>query len=52
VKTQRFVASGLFMVITILYDRRAKFEEDIMLHTDSYASYLRRVRFRFIPGIC
>jgi len=41
----------LLVIITVLYDKRAKFEEDIMLHSDSYAGYLHRVKFRFIPGI-
>ena len=41
----------LLMVIMALYNKRARYEEDIMSHCDSYASYLRRVKYRFIPGI-
>lgn len=41
----------LLMVIIVLYDRRAKYEEDIMSGSDSYVSYLRRVKYRFMPGV-
>ncbi|MFC1552923.1 methyltransferase family protein [Candidatus Latescibacterota bacterium] len=39
------------MVITVLYDRRAKYEELIMARSDSYVSYLQQVKYRFMPGI-
>ena len=38
-------------VVIILYDRRAKYEEDIMSHDNSYVDYLHQVKYRFIPGI-
>ena len=38
-------------VVIILYDRRAKYEEDIMSHDNSYVDYLQQVKYRFIPGI-
>jgi protein-S-isoprenylcysteine O-methyltransferase Ste14 len=41
----------LLMVVTILYDKRAKYEEGIMSHSDSYVSYLAQVKHRFVPGI-
>ena len=41
----------LLIVIMALYNKRARYEEDIMSHCDSYVSYLRRVKYRFIPGI-
>ena len=41
----------LLMVIIVLYDKRAKYEEDIMSHNNSYVDYLQQVKYRFIPGI-
>jgi protein-S-isoprenylcysteine O-methyltransferase Ste14 len=41
----------LVVVVALLYDRRAKYEEDVMSHDASYADYLRQVRYRFIPGV-
>lgn len=38
-------------VIIVLYDQRAKYEEEIMSHDDSYKGYLQRVKYRFMPGI-
>ncbi len=43
--------SVLLFVIIVLYDRRARFEEDIMSHDDSYVEYMKKVKYRFIPGI-
>jgi len=39
------------MVIIVLYDKRAKYEEYIMSHNNSYVEYLQQVKYRFIPGI-
>lgn len=39
------------VIITVLYDKRAKYEEDIMSHNNSYVDYLQKVKYRFIPGI-
>jgi len=41
----------LLMVIIVLYDKRAKYEEDIMSHNNSYVDYLQQVKYRFILGI-
>ena len=38
-------------VIVILYDKRAKYEEDILSQSRTYADYTKKVRYRFIPGI-
>lgn len=42
---------GLLVVITTLYNKRAKFEEDIMAHDDLYVEYIKQVKYRFIQGI-
>jgi protein-S-isoprenylcysteine O-methyltransferase Ste14 len=41
----------LFLIVVVLYDRRAAYEEAIMSHGPSYPEYLRRVRYRFVPGV-
>jgi protein-S-isoprenylcysteine O-methyltransferase Ste14 len=41
----------LLMVIIVLYDKRAKYEEEIMSHNDSYVAYLQQVKYRFIPRV-
>jgi protein-S-isoprenylcysteine O-methyltransferase Ste14 len=41
----------LLMVIIVLYDKRARYEEDIMSHNSSYVEYLQQVKYRFIPGV-
>jgi protein-S-isoprenylcysteine O-methyltransferase Ste14 len=41
----------LLMVIIVLYDKRARYEEDIMSHNNSYVEYLQQVKYRFIPGV-
>lgn len=41
----------LLVLITVLYDKRAKYEEDIMSNDNSYVDYLQQVKYRFIPGI-
>ncbi len=41
----------LLTLVAVLYDRRAKYEEDILSCDGSYGDYLRRVKYRFIPGI-
>ncbi len=42
---------ALLLVVAVLYDRRAKYEEDILSHDHSYAEYRQQVRYRFVPGI-
>jgi protein-S-isoprenylcysteine O-methyltransferase Ste14 len=41
----------LLAVIVFLYDKRAKYEEDIMSNDDCYVDYLQKVKYRFVPGI-
>jgi protein-S-isoprenylcysteine O-methyltransferase Ste14 len=41
----------LLAVVAVLYDRRARYEEDVMSHSESYATYLHQVKRRFIPGV-
>lgn len=41
----------VLLVIMTLYNKRARYEEDIMSHCDSYVNYLLRVKYRFIPRI-
>ena len=41
----------LFVLVVILYDKRAKYEENVMSHSDLYNDYLQKVRYRFIPGV-
>lgn len=42
---------ALLVAVIVLYDRRARYEEDIMSHDDSYVEYIKQVKYRFIPGI-
>jgi hypothetical protein len=39
------------ILVVVLYDRRAKYEEDILSHDRLYAEYLQRVKYRFVPGV-
>ncbi|MHC4645791.1 MAG: methyltransferase family protein [Planctomycetota bacterium] len=41
----------LCMALIVLYDKRAKYEEQILSHDRAYVDYLRRVKYRFVPGI-
>jgi protein-S-isoprenylcysteine O-methyltransferase Ste14 len=41
----------LLLLVAVLYDRRAKYEEDILSRDGSYVEYLQRVKYRFIPGV-
>ncbi len=41
----------LLAVVIILYDKRAKYEEDILSNDNSYVDYLHQVKYRFVPGI-
>jgi protein-S-isoprenylcysteine O-methyltransferase Ste14 len=43
--------SLLLVLVAILYDRRAQYEEEVMSRDVSYADYLRQVKHRFIPGL-
>lgn len=43
--------SVLLLIVALLYDRRAKYEESILSHDCSYAEYLRQVKYRFVPGV-
>jgi len=41
----------LLIIIIVLYDRRGRYEEDIMSTDNAYVGYLQKVKYRFIPGI-
>jgi protein-S-isoprenylcysteine O-methyltransferase Ste14 len=41
----------LLMIVAVLYDRRAKYEEDILSHDRSYVDYQQQVKYRFVPGV-
>jgi len=41
----------LVVVVIVLYDRRARYEEDTMSHDNSYVDYMHQVKYRFIPGV-
>ena len=41
----------VFAVMVWLYVKRAAYEEGIMQQDERYAAYMRRVRYRFLPGI-
>jgi protein-S-isoprenylcysteine O-methyltransferase Ste14 len=41
----------LLLAVAILYDRRARYEEDILSHDGSYVEYIRQVKYRFVPGV-
>jgi protein-S-isoprenylcysteine O-methyltransferase Ste14 len=43
--------AALLALVAVLYDRRAKYEEDILSCDNSYVDYLRRVKYRVVPGI-
>lgn len=50
-KNPSFYNAMLALLIIVLYDKRAKYEEDIMSHDNSYVDYLQKVKYRFILGI-
>lgn len=41
----------LSVLVAVLYDRRAKYEEDILAHDRSYVEYWQQGRYRFVPGV-
>jgi protein-S-isoprenylcysteine O-methyltransferase Ste14 len=41
----------LLVVIIFLYDKRTKYEEEILSKDISYIEYMQKVKYRFIPGI-
>jgi protein-S-isoprenylcysteine O-methyltransferase Ste14 len=42
---------GLLLVVVLLYVKRAMYEEDVMKQDQRYVDYMKRVRYRFIPGL-
>ena len=50
-KNPSFYNAALLLLVAVVYDRRAKYEEDILSHDRSYVEYLRKVKYRFVPGI-
>jgi protein-S-isoprenylcysteine O-methyltransferase Ste14 len=43
--------AGLFVVVALLYVKRAMYEEEVMIHDPRYVEYMKRVRYRFIPAL-
>jgi protein-S-isoprenylcysteine O-methyltransferase Ste14 len=41
----------LALLIIVLYDKRAKYEEQILSHDNSYVAYSQQVKYRFMPGV-
>jgi protein-S-isoprenylcysteine O-methyltransferase Ste14 len=41
----------LLLLLALLYDRRARYEEDILSQDRSYVDYAERVKYRFVPGV-
>jgi protein-S-isoprenylcysteine O-methyltransferase Ste14 len=41
----------VLVIVILLYDRRARYEEEIMSHNDTYTGYLQQVKYRFVPGL-
>lgn len=41
----------LLILIIFLYDLRSKCEEQILSQSDTYVDYMKKVRYRFLPGI-
>ncbi len=50
-KNPSLLNAGLLVLVAVLYDRRAKYEEDILSHDRSYVEYRQQVKYRFVPGI-
>jgi protein-S-isoprenylcysteine O-methyltransferase Ste14 len=42
----------LLLLVAVLYDRRARYEEELLAQDRSYSEYLRQVKYRFVPGVC
>jgi hypothetical protein len=49
-KNPALVKAGLLVLVAVLYDRRAKYEEDVLSYDRAYVKYLRQMEYRFIPG--
>lgn len=41
----------LLVLVTVLYDRRAQYEEDLLSPDRAYLEYRQQVEYRFVPGI-
>jgi len=41
----------LLLLVAVLYDRRARYEEELLAQDRSYSEYLRQVKYRFVPGV-
>ena len=41
----------ILIILAVLYDRRARYEEGILLQDGGYAEYMRLVKYRFVPGV-
>jgi protein-S-isoprenylcysteine O-methyltransferase Ste14 len=41
----------LWVLVAVLYDRRAGYEERLLSQDQSYRDYLCQVKYRFVPGV-
>jgi len=41
----------LLVLLAVLYDKRARYEEDILSRDSAYLEYMRRVKHRFVPWV-
>jgi protein-S-isoprenylcysteine O-methyltransferase Ste14 len=41
----------LLVIFIFIYDKRAKYEESILLYDNSYSNYMQKTKYRFVPGI-
>lgn len=42
---------ALLFLVTLLYNLRSEYEEQILSQSDTYIDYMKKVRYRFLPGI-
>lgn len=50
-KNPSWYNSILFIIILFLYIKRSVFEERVMSNDPQYIDYMKKVKYRFIPGI-
>ncbi len=43
--------AAFLILVAVLYDRRARYEEELLVQDRSYSEYLRQVKYRFVPGV-
>ncbi len=42
---------ALLFLVTLLYNLRSEYEEQILSQSGTYIDYMKKVRYRFLPGI-